>query len=299
MGLKIVGLKVRSLDVDYRELSWETESLQADALDYAFQVLRSEAVQGPWDEISQPFSDQYIFRDNATLTANNNRTLFYKIRVIKKVDNSFEDSDAVSQEAEADLITREIRRHMNLLYREFIGRRCVLLPVRTFGQRCSCWSKTRNSKLRSGCQLCWDTGYLRGYMTPIEGWVQIEPNAKAQQNSSVGPMQQENTTARCGQYLHVKNNDVIVEPENIRWRVVSTVQTEHVRAGLHQELQLHRIPSSDIEYAIPINWNEALKDLFLSPSRNFTNPTNLENFENDEIPGIFNLYPTTYPDPRR
>jgi hypothetical protein len=228
-----------------------------------------------------------------------NRKIFYCLRVTHLADGFFEDTDPVVQEPEADLITREIRRHMNLLYREFIGRRCVLLPVRTFGQRCSCWSKVRSAKMRSGCELCWDTSWVRGYMTPVEAWVQIEPNAKSQQNSSVGPMTQENTTARCGQYLHMKPGDVIVEPENVRWRVVSAVQTEHVRAGLHLELQLHRIPPTDIEYAIPIQQEQTLRDLFLSPARNFTNPTNLENFEDQEIPGVFSLYGTTYPDPRR
>jgi hypothetical protein len=52
----------------------------------------------------------------------------------------------------------------------------------------------------------------------------------------------------------------------------------------------------DIEYTIPINLGDVkLKDLFITPSRNFTNPHTLENFLDDEIPGVFELYTGTHP----
>jgi hypothetical protein len=70
-------------------------------------------------------------------------------------------------------------------------------------------------------------------------------------------------------------------------------QTEHGRATVHQELQLHEIPPKDIEYRIPLEMSKALKDIWLSPARNFTNPQNLEGFEDAELPGVFNLYGRT------
>jgi hypothetical protein len=57
---------------------------------------------------------------------------------------------------------------------------------------------------------------------------------------------------------------------------------------------MHQIPEGDIEYKIPINLAEALRDIRFSPSRNFTNPHNLESFHKEEIPKIYSMYASTY-----
>ena len=132
-------------------------------------------------------------------------------------------------------------------------------------------------------------------MHPIESFIQIDPSAKSVQNLNVGTTHQANTTLRMGFYPELKPSDVIVEAENLRWRVIQVNQTEHSRAVVHQEVQVHRIPEKDIEFKIPVKFGTELKNTFFTPSRNFTNPHNLQNFENDEVPGIFALYPSTYP----
>jgi hypothetical protein len=125
----------------------------------------------------------------------------------------------------------------------------------------------------------------------LEIWVQFDPGSSlAEQTTNVGAMHQSNTTARCVDVVQLKPRDILVESENIRWRVVAVNQTEHGRAPIHLELQVHMIPKSDIEYAYEIPLKEALRDLYLSPARNFTNPQTLEAFERDEVPGIYDLY---------
>lgn len=298
--LKIVGLKVRSLDVDYHELSWALEDTQVDVLDYTFQVLRSEAPEGPWEPISVPFSDRYIFIDRFAHPFHAARLMHYKLRVSNKITSDTWDTDSVNYQPDADLIAKELRRHMNLLFREFTGRRCWLLPVRTFGQRCTCWNPVLHKRNKSGCKLCYDTGFVRGYHYPVETFIQIDPGSNlSEQTTNVGAMQQQNTTARVSDIGVVKPRDLIIEPENRRWRVTAVNQTEQSRAAIHLELTLHQIPSSDIEYDIELKLDQPLRDLALSPPRNFTNPHNLESFEQEEIPGIFALYSTTYTDPNK
>ena len=126
--------------------------------------------------------------------------------------------------------------------------------------------------------------------------MQIDPNPNAEQTTNVGAIQQNNTTARLGFFPPLKPRDVIVEPENKRWRVVQINQTEQLRAAVHQEIQLHELPRTDMEYTVPLDLGQALKDVFFSPSRNFTNPQTLENFENEEIPKIMSLYFSSYPE---
>lgn len=295
--ISIEKLRVRSLDTDFHEVSWELASTTEDIFDYTFQLFRSEGPEGPYDSLSPEFEDQYIFIDNSIRRAHAYRKLFYRLHVKHKASGDIKEFGPVSQEADPDLITTEIRKHMNILFREFAGRRCWVLPVRTFGQRCSaCWNPTLQKRRISGCPTCFDTGFTRGYMRAIEAWVQFDPNANSEQNNATGPTQQSNTTARLGYYPPLKPRDIIIEGENRRWRVVSITTTEQLRAPLHQECSVHEIPKTDIEYSIHLDLGTALKDLWLSPSRNFSNPQNLESFKDEEIPDIFSIYPSTYPE---
>jgi hypothetical protein len=301
-SINVTRFRVRSLDLDFNELSWEIDTFlgtQADILDYTFTILRSESPEGPFEAITSPFSDRYLFVDTNVNPGNIFRSYYYRIRITEIGTGAFKDTESVTKEPDADLVATELRKHMNLLFREFVGRRCWVLPVRTFGQRCSCWNDILQKKTRSGCRTCFDTTFVRGYMSPIEAWVLVDPTSNTQQQTNLGEMQQQNTTARMGFYPALKPRDLIIEPENQRWRVVQVSQTEQVRAGVHQEVSMHLIPKGDVEYTVPINMDQALKDLWLSPARNFTNPQNLENFMDEEIPGIYSLYPSTYPKVQR
>lgn len=294
--LDVQKLRVRSLDVDFHEISWELSPTTEDIFDYTFQLIRSEGPEGPYEPVTPEFEDQYFFIDNSIRRAHAYRKLFYRLTVKHKASGDTKEWGPVTQEAEADLIATEIRKHMNILFREFAGRRCWILPVRTFGQRCTaCWNATLQKRRISGCITCFDTGFVRGFMRPIEAWVQFDPNAKTEQNMATGPTQQHNTTARLGYYPPLKPRDIIIEGENKRWRVVQITTTEQLRAPLHQECAVHEIPKTDIEYKLELDLGMALKDMWLSPARNYTNPHNLGNFQNEEIPDTFAIYPGTYP----
>jgi len=308
--LKVNNIKVSSLSVDFMEVSWELEATAEDVLDYTFQVLRSEAPMGPFEPISPVMEDRYFFIDNNVKVSNKYRQFHYKIRVTHKPSVHVVDFGPTQRGAEPDLVALELRKHMNLQLREFTGRRCWVFPARTFGQRCTvCFNTALKARTRSGCSTCFDTGFVRGYHSPIESFIQFDPSPKSQQQTNLGELQQHNTTARMGFFPPLKPRDLVIEPENRRWRVTSVSSTQRLRAVVHQEVQLHEIPKSDMEYAIGFDLGTqtvktstgeevvalTLKDLFLSGARNFTTPHNMDNFVDEEIPDIFSMYPTTYP----
>jgi hypothetical protein len=288
-------IKVKSLDIDFHEVSWELVLTSEDVLDYTFTVMRSEGAGGPFTPISAPIQDQYLFIDNVLVTGDRWRKYYYVIRVTHVPSGAQKDFGPASKDPEPDLIAIELRRHMQLLFQEFAGRRCWILPARTFGQRCSCWNPTLGARTRSGCVTCYDTGFVRGYMSPIESWIQIDPSPKTQQHLNVGKTQQVNTTMRLAFYPPVKPNDLVIEGENRRWKVVTVTQTEQGRAPVHQEVQLHEVPPKDIEFKVPLILDRALRDIWLSPKRNYTNPMNLQAFLDQEFPGIMSLYPARRP----
>jgi hypothetical protein len=288
--LQVTDVRIRSLDLDFHEMSWKLVNTTVDVLDYTFQVLRSESPSGPFTALTPPFEDRYIFIDNIIQVADRWRQYFYVIRTTHKATGDFLDTTAAAKEPDPDLIALELRRHMQLLFNEFAGRRCWVLPVRTFGQRCDCWSASLQKKTRSGCRLCFDTSFVRGYLSPVESWLQVDPSPKTTQPIPVGKLQQSNTTMRMADYPPLKPNDLIIEPENRRWRVTKVSQTEHLRARVHQEVELHEIPPKDIEFSIPLILDDALRDLWLSPQRNYTNPSSLESFDREQAPQVFSLY---------
>ena len=562
--LELRRLRVRSLDCDFNEVTWELEDTSEDVLDYTFQIQRSESGSGPWDALDVPFSDSYRFIDNTIHTGHRWRKYFYQLHVVHVPTGDFKDFGPATKDPDPDLIALELRRHNALLFREFAGRRCWVLPVRTFGQRCflpgtvlqgavigasravykgkavklttkkglqlsvtanhpvltsqglvdaqtvrvgdqlvcyggkpevgvglvrtdgheeqqparvedvfrtfteqlqtqstravgldfhgeaqrfvgdvdvvgsyrdlllhhessfaqqlrdgvlvapassetaaarlgigqpllhgvgtasrcgvcgsslslsefsrlttpsfvrrfgdpaqlhsplrhclaetlsrntalpgeliergaglvaldevvdvriedyfghvfdfetltgwvvasgiftsncSCWNPQLRQATRSGCKTCYGTTYVRGYMHPVESWMQIDPSPKSEQNTNVGAQQQSNTTMRMPWYPPLKPRDLVIEGENRRWRVTSVTQTEKGRAGIHQEVGLHEIPPRDLEFDIPLDLGIPLRDLWLSPSRNFSNPTTLEGFMDEKLPAIFDLYP--------
>jgi len=295
VSIDVIELKVRSLDVDFHEISWKLETTSEDILDYTFQVLRSEGPAGPFTALADTMQDQYVFIDNILIQGHRWRKYFYVIRVTHVPSGAQKDFGPSSQDPDPDLIAIELRRHMQLLFKEFAGRRCWVLPVRTFGQRCSCWNPTLRQKTRSGCLTCYDQAFVRGFMTPIESWMQIDPSAKTEQNTMVGSQQQTNTTARLAFFPPLKPRDLVIEPENRRWRVVQVNQTEQGRAAVHQEVQLHEIPPKDIEFRVPLILEKALKDLWFNPKRNYSNPMNMEDFLDQEFPSIMSLFPARRP----
>ena len=295
VSIDVIELKVRSLDVDFHEISWELATTSEDIFDYTFQVMRSEGPAGPFTALAVPMQDQYVFIDNVLIQGHRWRKYFYIVRVTHVPSGAQKDFGPSSQDPDPDLIAIELRRHMQLLFKEFAGRRCWVLPVRTFGQRCTCWNPTLRQKTRSGCLTCYDQTFVRGFMTPIESWVQVDPSGKTEQNTMVGSQQQTNTTARLAFFPPLKPRDLIIEPENRRWRVVQVNQTEQGRAAVHQEVQLHEIPPKDIEFRVPLILDKALKDLWFNPKRNYSNPMNMEDFLDQEFPSIMSLFPARRP----
>ena len=280
------GLRVNSFSLDHLLLSWEVESGALDPWDYSWYVERSESPMGPFDPLAGPFSDRYRFLDNETSLLHRWRRLYYRIKSVRKADTSdVAYSDVSAQLARPDLIALEVRRLEEMMFRTRIGRMCWLFPIRTFGTRCTCYDTILHKAARDNCPTCYQTGFAGGYMHPIECWVQIDPNAQGSQRMSLAETQQSNTTARLSSFPPVRPDDILVEAENRRWRVVAVSNTERLRAVVQQQLTLHEITPGDIEFQLPIKVDDPLT---LEPSdvRNFENAQDLDSFESETLKGV-------------
>lgn len=281
--IDVTKIVVRSFTLDYLDIFWEispvagplVESKPHEIYDYDFYVLRSEAALGPYDQIGGPFRDTYYFRDIKAPVLHKWRTLNYKIKVVHRPTGEFaEFGPTSSADAEPDLIASEVNRLEDMLFREFVGRRCWLFPIRTFGPRCTCVDPVLGRRTRTSHSLCFGTGWLGGFLSPVECFIQFDPNPKSTRLTSLQEQQVNNTSGRLISFPPVSPRDIIIESDNRRWRVISVTPTQRLRSVLHQELALHEIPRGDIEYDLPVNVNaQTLKP---AAERNFTNPQNVE-----------------------
>jgi hypothetical protein len=287
--INVTKVTVRSFDLDHLDVFWEIENFSSSSgdatpheiFDYEFFVLRSgDSAMGPFDTIAGPFRDRYMMRDVQVSLLHKWRQYYYKIRVVsRKTGESKDFGPAGNFSPGPDLIAAEIVRQEDVLFREHSGRKAYLFNRRTFGPRCSCWDDTLQRRTRSGHLPCYDTGFLGGYMSPIEIHVQIDPPGKVKQATALGDIQPGDTAGRMICFPPVNPDDIIVEAENKRWKVMRVVPTERLRAIVRQEFVLHEIPKTDVEYELPVRVN--LRDLEPSAARNYTNPQNIEKNEDD------------------
>jgi hypothetical protein len=292
--LNVTKITVKSFDLDYLDIFWTISSVTGKGdskthpiFDFEFYVLRSEAAMGPYTQIAGPLRDQYYLRDVQVALRHKWREFFYKIKVVHKPTGySKEFGPSSFASPDRDLIATEIIRQEDKLFREFIGRKCYLFPARTFGPVCTCFDNVLKQRTRSQHLVCFDTGWLGGYMNPVECYIQIDPVTKAAQSKLPRETMENDTHARMIAFPPVNPGDIIVESENRRWRVMSVPSTQRLRAIVHQELVLHEVPKGDIIYSLPINVD--LKTLETSAPRNFNFSPNIE--DDSEYEDIFAIF---------
>ena len=296
-NLSIINGRIRSFSLDENELYWEIEDTTLDPLDFQFYILRSESPEGPWDTIAGPFEDKYSYVDNRVNPLHAQRQLYYRIRSVAKADpTNVTETESIIQYPDADLIAAEIQRAERLVWDEFAGRACLILPVRTFGRRCStCYDGPdkgkgfTSQKRRAGCVTCYDTSFMRGYFDPILTFVQVDPSTDSVQNGPILQRMQNDTRARVSSYPLLKPKDLLIEAENKRWRVVTVTPTERLRHVVHQEVTLHELDRSEVEYQIPVRMDD-LRNFQASPMRNFANAQDIDTTRTPAVADLFDIY---------
>ncbi len=259
--LKVINIRVGSVTTFHTLVTWKIENTFDDPLDYDMRVMRSESQGGPFDYVSQPFVDKYQFVDSiADLETRAHRLLWYMIEVTERKSGLKEVYGPAGLTGAADPIATEMRRQAMLILQQAAGRRCWLFPVRTFGKRCpECYDPVTDQQTKTRCKVCYDTTWVRGYLDPIEVWVQFEPTPKQMASNQIRVEKMQNQKAMCGYYPEIKPLDMLVEAENRRWLVQTLIAPERLRAPVRQLLTLDEIELGHINYEVPVKFDELLQ----------------------------------------
>jgi hypothetical protein len=257
--LSIKSVTLDSLQLDTITIRWEISSTSEDIMQYQFEVLRGESSGGPFEVIAGPFVDRYIAVDNIAPRRLSWRSLHYFIRLTNVKTNQVIETIPQTLNAKLPLEAQEMVRLMSMQLREFTGRPCLVFPVRTFGQRCTCIDPLTQRRQVTSCKLCYNTGYLSGYHYPMASYVNILPFDKVKGVNEMMITSPAATNAIMTIDPIVKIGDLIVEKEGTRWRVQSVRNSERLRSPVRQEVTLTRISEGDIEFSMPLAWPSELK----------------------------------------
>jgi hypothetical protein len=273
--IEITDLKVRSWSIRWLDISWTVEENLEDAQDYRLRVERSESEFSDFIPVSSEFQASLTtFRDGSVHLTDKWLKYYYRLRLRDIRDDSTSYSEVASLGPRPPLYALEIIRRHYMILREKSGRKVLVFPRKTSGQRCpTCWDAIQHRSMKSNCPTCHGTTYSQAYLSPVVGRVQIDPSPRANQYSTTpGMTQNVITTGRCIPYPDIKPNDLLVEAENIRWSVVSIKTYRVLQYPVKLELVLARVDPTDAEMNVEVDWDIEEP----SPAREFTNPHNIE-----------------------
>lgn len=237
----------------------------------SFKLERSGSPNGPWDELILKL-DSYHFFDKmrkvvlpspGDIVDDLNylslaRTIYY--RVIASTANgetAYDISDiGASLPFREQLLKRKMQRDLAIGFK-FNGVDVAVLKRKHWGLRCpACYDRITRKTTNSKCAICFHTGFVNGYFTPVRIKMRfLAPN----NNTSLSPQGKVDTTqvrAICGQEPAVDVDDIIVEMGlNKRYIVTAQSETQLRRETVHQSIILSELARDSVEYRIPANWD--------------------------------------------
>jgi hypothetical protein len=273
--LILKNIHAQSFSLRFVQLSWEIEPSPEDIFSFKFEVYRSESEEGDYNLISHRLlQDEYEYQDNQVHLLAKNKDLFYKIKVINTLDNTYEYFGPVQYAPEQDLIAIEISKRNQLVIDQFTGRQVLIYRIRTFGTRCSCYDKMLGKIIKSNCEQCFGTSWVKGYFKPIVTKMNITVPSRELIETLSGDQDPISAEGFLSNYPLLKPRDVIIENENKRYRVHRIVLNQKLRAITSQRVLLTQLTSSDIEYKLSVKLSDYVN--YPMEERNITNPQNVE-----------------------
>ena len=227
--LEVTNIRVRSFDLNYLDIYWEIKPCYEDVNQYEFDVLRADSEFGEYRSIATQLVDQYRVRDNSIRGQKSfYHNLYYRIVCRHRVSGdeaTFPKVGGANLGAPLDLAGLEMARINNLKLKEFTGRKMWVFSKKASGQRCSaCFDRVTSRKTKSRCANCFDTTWVGGFTAPVEVYAMIISPDETTVHADFGNIEIENTAILTGNYPELFEGDIIVEAENLRWRVGSNIK---------------------------------------------------------------------------
>lgn len=247
-------------DISRVLVRWELEPTNQNLKNLKFYVDRSvspnEFEQLHADGIS-PYG-LYEYVDYTALITDMHKIYYYRIRAVEEASDGTVlqtfTSPLNTWDGDLDLVSMYIIEEHLFAHRWVYGIPIMVFKKKTDTPYCpQCWDEVLKRVTRTNCTTCYGTGKLGGYFPPIEAWMSMEPDPKAEEVTEIKLRQHSHTSAQFTNYPVLTPDDLIVELKpNRYWKVASVAYTEKNRTIVLQFPQLSAVNLSDVEYAVPV-----------------------------------------------
>ncbi len=263
--LTITSVEAEIIRLNRILVSWEIESTDEDLSKFRFRVGRSNSPGGPFAFITDELVNVFLFTDVTKQMKSKWRKFYYKIFVRDVETEETTASEVADLDSRPDFFLLEIRRRHDLYLERFVGIRAAILIAKTFGQRCAdCFDAVKQRQRSSSCQTCFNTGYVGGYFSQVNAFVNFSPSPELVQILETGERQPNQVNMWMNYFPRLSPRDMIVEfPEQRRWRIATVGKTERLRATSRQIATVVEINRSDVEWKVPVEEFVAPEDVFL------------------------------------
>jgi hypothetical protein len=196
--------------------------------------------------------------DYTALITDLHKIYYYRIRAVEETPEGLAlqtfTSGLNTWDGDLDLVSLYIVEEHLFAHRWIYGIPCMVFKKKTDTEYCpNCWDKVLKRITRTTCTVCYGTGKLGGYFPPIEVWMSLEPDPKAEEVTELKLKQHSRTQAQFTNYPLLAPDDLIVELKpNRYWKVQVVTYTEKNRTIVLQFPQLSAVNLSDIEYKVPV-----------------------------------------------
>lgn len=267
------NITVSTQSRDSLSLDWSYGASPEDLSVYVIEVLRSQSEIGPYNSVSKKINASYTdtFSDTSVNLFSKNREYFYRIKVTNTSDNAtmeYGSTDpkevmagvnpkGVTLEAPPDFIAIEAIRRHDMLLKNFVGRRALIMKRRTTGTRCTnCWDHIKRRRQQSNCLSCYDTGITGGYYSPQETFVGKAPEKRVVALTPLMEIQPSDLVMYISSRPRIFPRDLVIY-DNRRLRVIGVQMTEKLGASIRQIVSLRELSKDQVEYRIDLTaWDK-------------------------------------------
>lgn len=259
--IKLMSLETAQFSNAGITVSWKFESSTEDFNLYRLSVLKSEA---PSDDLTQydtlvsginpANTPSYLDTSVAGITSKF-VDYFYRLVVSGLSGQGSYVSDFQGISVAQDKYAAEIVRRRGIVLNLHSGTVIYLVKRRTYGTVCPVsYDPVLQRTTSSGCEVCYDTGYVNGYFTPIPLRCQINERPTRTMYQMFSDWQDQDAVLYLQPDHPVNPKDIIVDKLFRRWVVITVGQAQKGVTPIGLTIQMRQIERADVIYKLPIDF---------------------------------------------
>ena len=252
LALQIVN--IHPVENKFFRIQWEIDVDQTGPGPFTFDLHRSGAERGPWDQIATGLTG-ITFDDNYPLLHGMSKDTFYYVEASPGGFKSLPTKWGRRLPKAKRAIVQKIINDERLLLVHGMGSPAYIVKRRQWGERCKkCWDPGSGQVIKSKCGACYGTSFEQGFLTPIDTLMHIKPSMPGSDpGSETSSPEVENAQGFMQAFPSVSRGDFVVEPYmNKRWEVIAVTPTEILRTTVHQDITLSRLPTAHVIYTVEV-----------------------------------------------